>query len=307
MIKKILKWCGIAFSCVALVFGSFFLTKQKTTSYVASADNVTVDYTFIGSNLLTVATGYNSYSDSSLTWGLANISLSFSTHSNNSVDVNFSTKSMTGSNFENFVTLSDNFQLTTSNETSRKIQFDNYVYFQYWIQCNDITKFVADIYKIRIRSVEYSNDFWTYITYFDVNDNWLQYSVRVFNYNQTQYNNAKMFMYDDRSYFTNTDLSDSQQYNAGYSQGLLDNQQNVYNNGYQAGKTDGYANGFNQGVLESNDYSFLGLMSSVVDAPIKAISGLLDFEILGFNMLNFAFGLLSIGVIVFVFKIIKGR
>ena len=67
-----------------------------------------------------------------------------------------------------------------------------------------------------------------------------------------------------------------------------------YDLGYSAGKK--YA----QTVLSAG--TFNSLITSVVDAPIKAVTGLLDFEILGQNMLSFLGALMALCLIVFILK-----
>lgn len=95
--------------------------------------------------------------------------------------------------------------------------------------------------------------------------------------------------YSTRTYYTLNalDITDNQIFQQGYNQGLADNQQNIYDNGYKSGKTAGEAIGYNKGILEANDYSFMSLFGAVIDAPIKAFSGLFNFEILGINLFDF--------------------
>ena len=94
---------------------------------------------------------------------------------------------------------------------------------------------------------------------------------------------------------------------------------------YDAGHTAGYTEGQNsmQGAIESArqngfaeaqkmfdngnaDYSFFGLISAVIDAPVKAIRGLLNFDILGVNMFAFVTSLFSLAVILMLIKFILG-
>lgn len=103
-------------------------------------------------------------------------------------------------------------------------------------------------------------------------------------------------------------------YQLGYDNGLSDGTTSGYNNGYDIGLSEGsqtgYNNGYNigygigkrDGIAESNDYTFLGLLGAVVDAPITALSGMLNFDLLGFNMLNFFYALITVMLIVFVIK-----
>lgn len=79
-----------------------------------------------------------------------------------------------------------------------------------------------------------------------------------------------------------------------------------YNKGYLDGKTAGYDIGFQAGVNDNGDYTFMGLLGSVFDAPISAFRGLFDFEILGTNMQGFVLALLTLSVIVVIIKIALG-
>ena len=64
----------------------------------------------------------------------------------------------------------------------------------------------------------------------------------------------------------------------------------------------GYIAGKNAGLAIAESGSFTSLITAVVDAPIKALTGLLDFEILGQNMLSFFGALLSLCLILFILK-----
>lgn len=79
-----------------------------------------------------------------------------------------------------------------------------------------------------------------------------------------------------------------------------------YNKGYLDGKTAGYDIGFQAGVNDNGDYTFMGLLGSVFDAPVSAFRGLFDFEILGTNMQGFVLALLTLSVIVVIIKIALG-
>ena len=92
-------------------------------------------------------------------------------------------------------------------------------------------------------------------------------------------------------------------YEDGFNSGLNLGHQNGYTDGYNQGKLDGYNNGYNAGSTSAGDYTFLSLLGSVVDAPIQAISGLLNFNLLGFNMLSFFTGLITVALILFVIRL----
>lgn len=91
----------------------------------------------------------------------------------------------------------------------------------------------------------------------------------------------------------------------------------VYEAGFVAGQDSmlgAIENARQQGFSEAQkmfdngntDYSFFGLISAVIDAPIKAIRGLLNFDILGVNMFAFVTSLFSLAVILMLIKFILG-
>lgn len=80
-----------------------------------------------------------------------------------------------------------------------------------------------------------------------------------------------------------------------YTQGQYDS---YGNNRYNAGKNEGYSSGYAAGVAAGGNNNFMSLITAVVDAPIKAFTSLLDFDILGYNMKNLALALLTAGLLV---------
>lgn len=88
-------------------------------------------------------------------------------------------------------------------------------------------------------------------------------------------------------------------YNQGYEQGKAD--------GYEEGKTQGYNQGYYEGAADAGDYSFLNLLTAVVDAPVTVFVKLLDFEILGWNMTTVVISLLSVALIVTLIAYFSGK
>ena len=123
----------------------------------------------------------------------------------------------------------------------------------------------------------------------------------------------------------NYDLYSKYQYDTNYTNGKNDGitigQNNVkdnpnnydlytktqYDSNYTNGKNIGYSTGYNKGVAESNDYTFLGLIGSVIDAPIQAFTNLFNFDLLGFNLLNFVRALFTLTVIIIVARFILAK
>ena len=95
-------------------------------------------------------------------------------------------------------------------------------------------------------------------------------------------------------------------YTIGYNTGSVDG----FDSGYNTGKKDGYSSGYNDGYssgLQVSDGGFFNLITAVVDAPIKAFTGLLDFEILGVNMKSFVLSILTLALFVVIVRWVLGK
>lgn len=106
--------------------------------------------------------------------------------------------------------------------------------------------------------------------------------------------------------FTDNDYYQSG-YQAGQSFGFSSGESSGYDKGYNAARPIFYQNGYNDGVESANTYTFLGLIGAVFDAPLNTFTSLLNFDILGFNMLSAFTGLLTLAVIIFFIRLIMGR
>lgn len=105
----------------------------------------------------------------------------------------------------------------------------------------------------------------------------------------------------------NTNSSYMLGYDNGFNTGVNSVDTNrIYSEGYQDGKQVGIDIGYNQGLVDSNDYTFIGLLSAVVDAPIRVFSSFLNFDLLGFNMSNFFFSILTLCLIITLVRLIMG-
>lgn len=82
--------------------------------------------------------------------------------------------------------------------------------------------------------------------------------------------------------------------NSQYAQGVQDGQASGYNNGYNQG--------YQKGLDTADSGNFVNAVSVVLGAPVTVVSQFLNFEILGYNMLAFVSGLLTLMIII---KIIK--
>ena len=141
--------------------------------------------------------------------------------------------------------------------------------------------------------------------YYDSNDNYFALALRVSS------NHLSDFYLSDRTYYLSTSFDDNESYVAGYNKGkqdgLADNQQTVYDDAFNSGKLIGDALGYERGLEDANQYTFLNLLGAVVDAPIQAFIGLLNFDLLGFNMLSFCTSLLTLSLIIMVVRFVFFR
>lgn len=95
-------------------------------------------------------------------------------------------------------------------------------------------------------------------------------------------------------------LSVAQGYGLGFAKGVEEQKKLDYNSWYMGR----YNQGYSDGVKSAGDYTFLSLLGAVVDAPLQAVSGMLNFNLLGFNMLNFFYALLTCALVIAVIRLI---
>lgn len=101
--------------------------------------------------------------------------------------------------------------------------------------------------------------------------------------------------------FLTTNLNTGAEYLTGYRTGY--DKANSDKESY--GLTE-FNKGYRKGIEEANEYSFTGLISAVFDVPIQTIFGMLNFEILGVNILTLVTSILSIALLIFVLRMIFG-
>lgn len=95
-------------------------------------------------------------------------------------------------------------------------------------------------------------------------------------------------------------------YSNGYNVGKDDGYNIGYDEGYGIGEGIGFNNGYSDGVESANDYTFLGLLSAVIDAPVSYVRSLFDFNLLGVNLQGFLFGLFTLCIIITIVKLCLG-
>ena len=175
--------------------------------------------------------------------------------------------------------------------------------------------FVPNITTIMLGHGFAENQPYNYIRYVDNNNNFFEIAVRtnegIFEWSGQTIN---MFL-ENRIYIAN---GTGNEYNNGYILGYENGKEEGKKQGKEIGYKDGYdkANtelynkwyigryqqGYNEGTKNAGNYTFLSLMGSIVDAPIKVISNMLNFEILGFNMMQFFYAIITVCIIVTIVK-----
>lgn len=108
---------------------------------------------------------------------------------------------------------------------------------------------------------------------------------------QTIYNDSvnfvNMYNSDSNVYFTN-----------GYNQGLKDGEKNGYSNGYSAG--------LNDGIKDNTIFNIFNGILNIAMVPVNFFLSIFNFEILGINMAGFVSALLTISIIIYLLRLMKG-
>ena len=123
-----------------------------------------------------------------------------------------------------------------------------------------------------------------------------------------------------------SDVSISSGFNSGIFTTVIPGESQTYNDGYNKGYNVGYDNGkyiestrvnessasyiagknkgYSEGVNDAGNYTFFSLISSVVDVPIKALVGLLDFNLFGIDMSSLYLSLFTLCIIIAIVKML---
>lgn len=139
---------------------------------------------------------------------------------------------------------------------------------------------------------------YNFISYVDINNNNLNIFIPLDSNITSDY-------FTFRTYYTSAGNNDSylEGVNVGYSNGFINGQKE----GETIGYNKGYNIGYNVGLNDSNQYTFLNLISATIDAPISYFQSLFNFELLGVNLQGFITGLFTLCVIVTIIKLCLGR
>lgn len=144
-------------------------------------------------------------------------------------------------------------------------------------------------------------------------------------YNSVRYTALDFGVLDENNLLYSANIVSGQYfYDLGYEGGKDTNFQNGYNDGLRDGKEQGieigreqvestipqikneeFTKGYNKAVDDlGSPYTFDRLLDSIFYAPLKAISSVLNFEILGVNVYNLVNALFTLMLVIIVVKIV---
>lgn len=114
------------------------------------------------------------------------------------------------------------------------------------------------------------------------------------------------FDFKKSSAFSFVQASPGGDYDRGYQEGYFDGfdtGQNIANSTVNKSSAS-YAAGYNNGVADSGNYTFFGLISAVLEVPVRTIISLFDFDILGVNIWSFVASLLAIATVLAIVRFV---
>lgn len=175
------------------------------------------------------------------------------------------------------------------------------------VELGNYTESIADRFNSNTKS-----GYFNVVSYVDTNGWRYSLAIPTKYASSDTFANRPMFFYNYRLYKLRDtgSLTDSDYYNTGYNDGYnngkADGQSSGYSSGYSDGDSAGYTRGFTEGQEAGGDYTFLSLLSAVFDAPINAFKSLFNFDLLGFNLLSFITGLITLALVIFIVKKVAG-
>lgn len=317
--KSLFKNISIFFCLVPMLFLSLFclIPNKNKMDVSALGDQVITNFNFVGSNVF-VPLSLVSSSGNFFAQRFANLTLSFGVLDGvyrAAVSGVYHTADFTAvSQIQGVLTRVPNLESATSSSVSLDAYLDGGSSYLSKIRVFHSGQLSSDIIKVVYSSFENVNpniiqpaNFYNTITYYDSQGEFIEFRFPLYSRSQTF---ASQFLFEERVYYFTNSFDDNDFYNLGYQDGLETGLQDGYQNGYQSGldvgSQSGYQDGFSDGVQSANDYSFMGLLGAVIDTPVTALTGLLNFEILGFNILSFVTGLITLALIIFIVKLCIG-
>lgn len=106
-------------------------------------------------------------------------------------------------------------------------------------------------------------------------------------------------IYNDGELFkAQYNTSSNENFINGYNQGLKDGQKQGYSNGYSVG--------LNDGMKDNTIFNIFNGVLNIAMVPVNFFLSIFNFEILGINMAGFVSALLTISIIIYLLRLIKG-
>lgn len=139
----------------------------------------------------------------------------------------------------------------------------------------------------------FSNQKSYYLTAGGINNTFIR------NYTSANTINTLNAIYNDGELFkANYNSPSNENFTNGYNQGLKDGEKNGYSNGY--------SDGLNDGIKDNTIFNIFNGILNIAMVPVNFFLGIFNFEILGINMAGFVSALLTISIIIFLLRLIKG-
>lgn len=318
---RVFAWLGAILLSAFLVFMPFFVKIRNNNVTYADTTTDVLSYEFNSSNFFTPIAYYqesgnlmsDSYNDVML-----DFYFKFNTSPNDTPSLllyycpsfyngSYENYRVSGSSWSNHIWLPYVYGVLDTNP------YEDWFFDVY---CSFDSGVTANFYKFDVISQKWGNQstdiMVTDFRFYDTSDKqlFIQFLSR---HNADDTSNH--WKYSHRTYFYNTFLTDNQSYQQGvsdgYSDGYSDGDSNGYNRGYNTGYDVGESNGYNDGLQAGADVSFLNLIGATVDVPVKAFSGLFDFDVnmggTSFNLKGFMLALLSVALVIAFIRIIMAK
>lgn len=332
-LKTILKVCVFALAIVGVILfctAPFYYNQDKPVLNAVSvypADTVSTDYTFVSSAFVVpIFVTTDQYYSDNVTSGYKPFLMTFHFNYIHYVDNSWSLGVLFDS-FDGYVNSTNNpnndvriysyfggassFNLTNSSPTidegSRNIINTPYNFFFNY----GVSGTFSTIDSINLSIINSAYGSYTACVFSLVSPNgileiqflsWPPNEIREYDFTSFYFSNNRIIQLND--------FTDNEIYNIGYDYGYRDGysvgKSDGYESGYNVGYSNGYSVGYSDGIDDSNVYTFGNLLTAVVDVPVSVFISMLDFNIMGFNLLSLVVGLLTLAIICLVVKLLLG-
>lgn len=288
----------------------FSITAEREYNYI----NVSTEYDQIRFGL--GASSFPKYSDPYIAyyadgvWLYGTLERSFYVEENTQVSTRFYNWFVR--NTENYYYLFGNYSLNTSLPIQNVDNSSFFVFggsFTCYIGDNENTfaycdNIIITSTSIKYNVVAYSNNLYTpgEVIVYSLAENWINPSYRFLTFNDLQ---VSYQLYDwiiNNSKNVINWIENGNYFDIGYDSGYEEGKKEGFDSGYEKGKEEGEQIGFNRGVDVGSNDNFGSMLLAVVTAPFNMVQQFFNFDILGYNMSNFLFSLLSLCVVIAVVK-----